>query len=58
MLEPKKVIPLCPEPILKQDDQSKNDAEYNAAKRLIKKFREDQSLSFILGAKPGHVYFF
>jgi len=39
--EIKSVLPLCPEPILKQDGQSKNDSERNAAKRAIEKFRED-----------------
>jgi hypothetical protein len=31
----KEVIPLCPEPILKQDGHTKNDCERNAAKRLL-----------------------
>lgn len=35
------VLPLCPEPILKQDGNSKNDCERNAAKRLIKDFRRE-----------------
>lgn len=35
------VIPLCPEPIRKQDGQVKNDCESNATKRFLKKFRED-----------------
>jgi hypothetical protein len=33
--EIKQVIPLCPEPIVKQDGQTKNDCERNAAERLI-----------------------
>jgi Transposase DDE domain len=35
------VIPLMPEPIIKQDGTDKNDCERNAAKRLITKLRED-----------------
>lgn len=37
----KTVIPLAPEPIIKQDGQTKNDCEQVAFKRFIKKFRED-----------------
>lgn len=35
----KNVIPLCPEPILKEDE--KNDCESNACKRFLKHFREE-----------------
>jgi DDE family transposase len=35
------VIPLMPEPILKQDGTEKNDCERNAAKRFITKLRQD-----------------
>lgn len=35
------VVPLMPEPILKQDGESKNDCERNAAKRFFEKFRQD-----------------
>jgi Transposase DDE domain len=35
------VIPLMPEPIVKQDGTEKNDCERNAAKRLIVKLRQD-----------------
>lgn len=35
------VIPLMPEPIIKQDGTDKNDCERNAAKRLIVKLRKD-----------------
>jgi hypothetical protein len=35
----KEVIPVMPEPIIKQDGQTKNDCERNAAKRFLKKFR-------------------
>lgn len=37
----KEVIPLAPEPIIKQDGQSKNDCERNAAKRFFAKLRQD-----------------
>ncbi len=37
----KTVIPLCPEPIQKQDGSTKNDCERNASKRFLKKFRKD-----------------
>jgi len=35
------VIPLAPEPIIKQDGESKNDCERNAAKRFLAKLRQD-----------------
>jgi len=37
----KEVIPLPPEFIVKQDGQTKNDCERNAAKRFFEKFRND-----------------
>ena len=37
----KEVIPLSPEFIIKQDGQSKNDCERNAAKRFFEKLRKD-----------------
>ena len=37
----REVIPLMPEPIIKQDGTSKNDCERSAAKRFITKFRQD-----------------
>jgi hypothetical protein len=37
----KEVIPLTPEPITKQDGDSKDDCERNAAKRLLPKIRKD-----------------
>lgn len=36
----KEVIPLAPEPIIKQDGESKNDSERNASKRYFKKLRK------------------
>ena len=37
----KVVIPLCPEMIIKQDGETKNDCERNAVKRLLKKLKKD-----------------
>lgn len=37
----KEVIPICPEPIMKEDGATKNDCERNAAKRLLKDFRRE-----------------
>jgi hypothetical protein len=37
----REVIPLMPEPIIKQDGTDKNDCERHAAKRLIVKLRQD-----------------
>ena len=37
----KQVIPLAPEPIVKQDGDNKNDCERNAAKRLLQKIRDE-----------------
>jgi len=43
------VIPLIPEPIVKQDGTDKNDCERNAAKRFIAKLRKDHPhLKFIV----------
>lgn len=55
------VIPLCPEPILKQDGARKNDCERNAARRmLIDLKREHPHLKFIviedsLGSNAPHI---
>ena len=39
--ERKEVIPLCPEMIIKQDGNEKNDCERNASKRFLKEFRRE-----------------
>lgn len=39
--ERKEVIPLCPEMIIKQDGNEKNDCERNATKRFLEKFRRE-----------------
>jgi hypothetical protein len=47
--EQRAVIPLMPEPIVKQDGTGKNDCERNAAKRFIVKLRKDHPhLKFIV----------
>lgn len=40
------VIPLMPEPILKQDGSNKNDCERNAFQRFLPKLRVDHPLLF------------
>jgi len=43
------VVPFAPEAIIKQDGKTKNDCERNAAKRFLKKLRQDHPhLSFIV----------
>ena len=37
----REVIPFAPEPIIKQDGATKNDCERNAAKRLLRKIRQE-----------------
>ena len=37
----KTVLPLMPEPIMRQDGRQKNDCERNAAKRFLEKLRQD-----------------
>lgn len=49
----KVVLPLCPEPILKQDGQSKNDCERNAAKRLVKEFRREHPHLKVIVVEDG-----
>jgi len=37
----RQVVPLAPEPIIKQDGDNKNDCERNASKRLLRKIRDE-----------------
>jgi hypothetical protein len=37
----REVIPLCPEPIIKQDGDTKNDCERNASRRFLEHFRRE-----------------
>ena len=47
------VIPLMPEPIIKQDGTEKNDGERNAAKRLIAKLRQDHPHLKVIVTEDG-----
>lgn len=57
----KEVIPVCPEPIIKQDGETKNDCERNAGKRFFEQLRKDHpDLPFIviedaLSANAPHI---
>jgi hypothetical protein len=51
--EDKVVIPLCPEPIVKKDGQSKNDCERNAVKRWLKSFRKDHPKLKVIITEDG-----
>lgn len=51
----KTVIPVCPEPITKQDGETKNDCEQNALRRFLDQFRNDHpQLPTILTADALH----
>jgi hypothetical protein len=49
----KEVIPLAPEPIIKQDGDTKNDCERNAAKRLLRKIRQEHPRLKLLVIEDG-----
>lgn len=49
----KEVIPVRPEPIIKQDGVDKNDCERNAAKRFMAKFREDHPHLAVIVVEDG-----
>jgi hypothetical protein len=49
----KEVIPVMPEPIIKQDGIQKNDCERNAAKRFTAKFREDHPFLKVIVVEDG-----
>jgi hypothetical protein len=49
----KAVIPLAPEIIQKQDGNSKNDCERNAAKRFLEKFRKDHPKLKVIVVEDG-----
>ena len=45
----KTVIPLMPEPLMRQDGATKNDSERNAAKRFLQDLRQDHpTVPFII----------
>jgi hypothetical protein len=58
----KEVIPVAPEPIIKQDGETKNDCERNAAKRFLANFRKDHPhlkvtiLEDALSANAPHIH--
>ena len=47
------VLPLMPEPILKQDGDAKNDCERNAARRYLEKFRVDHPTLQVVVIEDG-----
>lgn len=47
------VLPLMPEPILKQDGEAKNDCERNAARRYLEKFRADHPTLQVIVVEDG-----
>jgi Transposase DDE domain len=49
----REVIPLMPEPIIKQDGDTKNDCERNAAKRLLHKIRQDHPHLSLIVVEDG-----
>jgi len=51
--EKKTVIPLMPEPIVKQDGEKKNDCERNAAKRFLSRLRQDHPHLPFLAVEDG-----
>lgn len=49
----KEVIPLAPEPIVKQDGSTKNDCERNASKRLLGKIRREHPRLKLIVVEDG-----
>jgi hypothetical protein len=49
----KEVIPVVPEPIIKQDGVTKNDCERNAAKRFMATFRKDHPFLSVIVVEDG-----
>ncbi len=49
----REVIPLMPEPIIKQDGDNKNDCERNASKRFFDKLRKDHPILPIIIVEDG-----
>ena len=47
------VIPLCPEPIQRQDGATKNDCERNAARRWLEQFRREHPHLPVIIAEDG-----
>lgn len=49
----KEVLPLCPEPIRRQDGSTKNDCERNATKRLMADFRREHPHLKVIVTEDG-----
>ena len=49
----REVIPLAPEPIQKQDGATKNDCERNAARRLLRKIRQEHPYLKLIVVEDG-----
>ena len=49
----KVVLPLCPEPIIRQDGATKNDCERNAVSRWLEKFRKDHPKLKVIITEDG-----
>jgi len=49
----KQVVPLAPEPIIKQDGDNKNDCERNASKRLLQKIRNEHPYLQLIVVEDG-----
>jgi hypothetical protein len=49
----KEVLPLAPEPIVKQDGSTKNDCERNAARRLLGRIRQEHPHLKLIVAEDG-----
>ena len=49
----KEVIPLCPEPIIKQDGATKNDCERNAARRFLAKLSKEHPRLPVIVVEDG-----
>lgn len=49
----KEVLPLAPEPIVKQDGNSKNDCERNAARRLLERIRREHPRLELIVVEDG-----
>jgi hypothetical protein len=49
----KNVIPICPEPIIKKDGETKNDCKRNATARILKKIKKDHPRLKLIVTEDG-----
>ena len=49
----REVIPLCPEPIIKQDGDTKNDCERNASRRFLEHFRREHPVLPVIAVEDA-----